>query len=495
MKFRNNKGAVSVFLCAVLFSFILLAGAAGDACSLAVANSYAQRIHYLAAKSVLAEYDRHLFEDYGFMAFTGGEEEVADRIRFYAGQMCRVSEDSDDEIVLFDLELEDVTVSCAGCGISDTALFMEQIREIMKYQAAETGLETLGGLIGGPVDIDSLYQNAKTSYEGEKTALSETQEANPETGEVPENPAARDPLDLKQSSFDPENVPEGRTLRSSMVIESLPSRNTGVANSSEKTYRLGQEEDLMDLGEDSSVFLKSFFSRISSGGDKLILMGYVDSHFRSILQEGNTGGNTFFLGEKEYLLRGKLSDKENVSSVRRELFLLRTGMNIAHIYADPEKYDLTLTAAAATGAELFLPAVQFLIAAAWAGAEASEDIETLMSGGKVPFMKTAADWKLSLDSIYGETVIRPGYEEGRGLDYNGYLNLLMLTTSMNDLQLRTMDLIQINMKGRYDKRFDLRNCMTGFEDTAQFRRIPHLPSVLPGIIEDNVMRAEGVYEY
>ena len=110
-------------------------------------------------------------------------------------------------------------------------------------------------------------------------------------------------------------------------------------------------------------------------------------------------------------------------------------------------------------------------------------------------MKTAGDWKLSLESIYGEKTVQPSYEEGRGLDYDGYLNLLMLTVGMNDLELRTMDLIQINMKGRYDKSFDFRNCITGFEDHAQFRRIPHLPSVLPGIIEDNVMQAEGVYEY
>ena len=66
---------------------------------------------------------------------------------------------------------------------------------------------------------------------------------------------------------------------------------------------------------------------------------------------------------------------------------------------------------------------------------------------------------------------------------------------MDVLQLMSMDLIQINMKGRYDKRFDFRNCIIGFSDTAAFDRIPHLPSVLPGIIEDNVMQTEGVFEY
>lgn len=495
MKTKNRKGAVSVFLCMVLLAIVVLAGAAGDACSLAVANSYTQRIHYLAAKSVLAEYDRHLFEDYGFMAFTGGEDEIASRIRRYAGEMCRTAGASGDEIMFFDLELTDVTVSCSGRGLRETGLFMQQLREIMKYQALETGLETLSGLIGGPVDIDSLYQNARDSYEGEKTALSETLPPDPETGEVPENPAERDPLELKQAAFDPENIPEGRTLRNTMVIESLPSRNAAGPHTREKAYRLGEEDALMDLGKDSSGFLDSFFSSVSSGGDKLLLMGYIGKHFRSVLKEGAVSKETFFLGEKEYLIRGKLSDKENLSAVRRELFLLRTGMNIAHIYSDPQKYDLTLTAAAATGAELFLPAVQFLIAAAWAGMEASEDMDTLMNGGKVPFMKTAGDWKLSLESIYGEKTVQPSYEEGRGLDYDGYLNLLMLTVGMNDLELRTMDLIQINMKGRYDRSFDFRNCITGFEDHAQFRRIPHLPSVLPGIIEDNVMQAEGVYEY
>lgn len=493
MKTNRRKGAVSVLLCVILLSLVVLAGAAGDACSLAVANAYAQRIHYLAGKSVLAEYDRHLFEDYGFMAFTGGEEEIGERLQDYAGRMCRVSEDSSEEIVFFDLALSDVQVSCDGRSLGDKAVFMDQLREIMKYQTVETGIEAVLSSVGSGVDIDSLYRNAKDNYDSEKAALSEPLPEDPQTGEVPENPASRDPLELKENTFDPENVPEGRTLRNRMVTESLPSQNADHSHAREKTYRLGQEEELMTLGKDSAGFLDSFFSGIRSGTDKLLLLGYIDTHFRSMLKEGS--GETFFLGEKEYILRGKLSDKDNLASVKRELFLLRTGMNIAHIYSDPEKRSLTQAAAAATGAELFLPAVQFLITAAWAGAEAEEDLNTLMSGGKVPFLKTASDWKLSLDSIYGENRVQPGHQEGRGLDYDAYLDLLMLTVGMNEMQLRMMDLIQINMKGRYDKRFDFRNCITGFEDSASFERIPHLPSVLPGIIEDNVMKTEGVFEY
>ena len=493
MKTNKRKGAVSVLLCVILVSLVILAGAAGDACSLAVANAYAERIHYLAGKSVLAEYDRHLFEDYGFLAFTGGEEEVREKMQEYGGRMCRVSEDAADEIVIFDLDLSDVRVSCAGRSLSDKTVFMDQLREIMKYRTVATGLETLLSSMGSGVEIDGLYRDAKDSYDSEKTALTEPIPADPQTGEVPENPASRDPLDLKENTFDPESVPEGRTLRDRMVKESLPSKNGDHSHSREKIYRLGQEEELMTLGKDSAGFLDSFFSGIAYGTDKLLLMGYIDTHFRSMLKEGS--GESFFLGEKEYILKGKLSDKDNLSSVKRELFLLRTGLNIAHIYSDPEKRGLTQAAAAATGAELFLPAVQFLIAAAWAGAEAEEDLSTLMKGGKVPFLKSASDWKLSLESIYGENRVQSGHREGSGLDYDAYLDLLMLTVGTDQIELRTMDLIQINMKGRYDKRFDFRNCITGFEDTASFERIPHLPSVLPGIIEDNVMQTEGVFEY
>ena len=60
---------------------------------------------------------------------------------------------------------------------------------------------------------------------------------------------------------------------------------------------------------------------------------------------------------------------------------------------------------------------------------------------------------------------------------------------------RIMDLIQINMKGRYDIRFDLRNHITGFEVSADYERKAFLPEVLPGIVEEDLMHIEEVFSY
>ena len=89
---KNNKGAVSVLLLLILAVMITVIGAAGDVCSLAVAKAYAQRMNYMACKSVLAEYNSYLFEDYGLLGFEGGKDEIKDLVKNYNSMMKRVDD-------------------------------------------------------------------------------------------------------------------------------------------------------------------------------------------------------------------------------------------------------------------------------------------------------------------------------------------------------------------------------------------------------------------
>jgi len=102
---KNNKGAISVLLCGIFLAVIIIVGAAADASSLAVANAYAKRTDYLASESVLAEYDRNLFKDYGLMAFNGGSDEIEERIKDYVDRMSRLKVKNKRSTVFFDIEL------------------------------------------------------------------------------------------------------------------------------------------------------------------------------------------------------------------------------------------------------------------------------------------------------------------------------------------------------------------------------------------------------
>lgn len=491
---KRNKGAVSVFLCAAFMAMILLIGAAGDAGSLAVANSYAKRMHYMACQSVLAGYDRDLYEDYGLMAFRGGTDEVEETAKKYISMMRRVQEDAGEEIVFFDLSLHSLEADSGGACLADPEVFQEQVQTCMKFAAAVLGAEKIKEIISGPISIESSVLGAKQGLAAEKAAAEAAEkegQGREEGGTQPSGGEPRTPVALNSNRFSCEE--EGtadRVLRSERILESLPSKSE-YEDRGKKSYGLGKEADLMELGEDSGDFLDRFYAGLNWGANKVAMAEYACLNFKSALSAAEE--EVFFSGELEYLLKGNFSDGENRSAVKRDLFLLRTALNIAHIYGDAEKRQITLEAAA--GAGPYAPAVQFLFAAAWAGAEAGADIDTLYRGGAVPFIKQKRDWKLQFGSIYGGSSISGEYEGERGFAYEDYLHLFLYTCSQEKLVKRSMDLIQINMKGRYDVQFDLRNCICGFTSIAHFERIPYLPDVLPGIIEKNAMTVEGTYGY
>ncbi len=487
---RKNKGAVSVLLCVIFLSVVIAVGAAADACSLATANAYAKRMNYMACKSVLAEYDRHLFEDYGLMAFNGGSYEIQEKAKAYIRQMARVSENPGDEIVFFDLELDEISVDSSGSSLTNQQIFMEQISELMKYKAIEIGVEKFKDYISGKNDVGSKVGEAKNEFQKEKEASSDASVA----GSAGESAQTREAVSLNNRSFDSDDGSADRVLKSKRIIDSLPSENI-TEKSEKRRYGLGEEDELMELGEDSSDFMDGFYKNLSTGAEKLALLEYIKLYFKNSVSVPKKAGETFFTNEVEYILKGDYSDAENKADVKRDLFLMRTALNLAHIYADAEKKQLTLEAALATGAGPYAAAVQFVIATAWAGAEAKSDIDILYNGGKVPFMKDRSSWKLSFGSIGAAETVSSEYEGGKGLDYSQYLELMMLACSKEKLAKRTMDLIQINMKGRYNIQFDLRNCITAFEAKSDFNRISFIPSVLPGIIEDNAMSIEGVFAY
>ena len=507
---KNNRGAVSVLLCGIFLALVVLVGAAADAASLAVANSFSKRIDYLASESVLAEYDKNLFKDYGLMAFNGGSDEIKERIEKYVGMMTGTKKINSASTVFFDIELDDLEVDCEGKNLADKEIFLEKVKEDLKYRSVEIGAAAISAMMGGKKSISSELRSARSGLSAEEKEYKEKKaaaDAAIEAGEEAEPVEKRETIDLNNNKFNIDDGPSNRVLRSGRVKDALPSGADSVGSESYSSYVLGKESGLLDLGGKSSDTLESFQSAFASGGDKAALAAYITSYFGSALTVPKEGKETFFTNEIEYIIKGNLSDKNNYRSVKNQLFLLRTALNIAHIYADAEKRAVTLEAASFAG--IYAPALQFIFASAWAAAEAREDIETLYTGGSVPFSKTASDWKLGFSSVYagasstaGAVTSAPSVKSGetassggRGLSYDDYLILLLMTVSRDKIIERTMDLIQTNMKGRYDIQFDLRNCILAYSEKAQFNRIARLPSVLPGIIEDNAMFVEGEYAY
>lgn len=168
--------------------------------------------------------------------------------------------------------------------------------------------------------------------------------------------------------------------------------------------------------------------------------------------------------EMEYLLQAEDSDRRNLEKTVTQLLVVRQGLNLLHILSDSAKreeaHSLAVMIVGVAGLAPLTEITACFIMGVWATGEAVTDLRTLLSGGRVPLWKTREDWKLSLDGLLsmGEEKVCPETEEeGTGFTYESYLKLLLFLTDHQDLQLRMLDVMEMNIE-REEAGFSMEKC-------------------------------------
>lgn len=199
--------------------------------------------------------------------------------------------------------------------------------------------------------------------------------------------------------------------------------------------------------------------------DRVIINEYMDI-FLNDFTDNKSNSLSY---EKEYLIAGKGSDRDNLGETLSQLLLLRAGLNYLHIIKDSKKLDEAKVLATTIMGMCALPELTFLleffIISLWSFAEAVIDIKKLLSGAEVPFIKQAKDFELRaedilslqsrLDSIGSEEKEKEGKEF---FTYNTYLKILLLMQNQEDVNYRFMDIVQMNMK-KEDNNIKMRNML------------------------------------
>ncbi len=169
--------------------------------------------------------------------------------------------------------------------------------------------------------------------------------------------------------------------------------------------------------------------------------------------------------ELEYLIAGKNTDEENLKKAVGDILMIREGMNLIHILSDRQKRDEAKALAnVITGSAGLLPlagVVAFFIMSVWALGEAAIDVKMLLEGKKAAFVKTKETWNLSLTGLLelGSTGSCPeGGDDEKGMDYEGYLKLLLFIGNEEIHRYRLMDVIQMNIC-RKQQDFRMAHCV------------------------------------
>lgn len=196
--------------------------------------------------------------------------------------------------------------------------------------------------------------------------------------------------------------------------------------------------------------------------ESALINQYIDTVFKSRFSD-YPNRNSFFNYEKEYILSGKMSELGSLEYVKRQIYLLRLPLNTEHILTDGRKMAVIekYIAALPTTAD---PIEAAALVAIWAASETENDINRLLNGDKVAFIKNDRQWALSLEqailNIFLRKIIEPNDSEG--YDYDDYLMALMYVKNRETKLLRIMDLIQINMKSTYRGDFLIKEHYVGF---------------------------------
>lgn len=219
---------------------------------------------------------------------------------------------------------------------------------------------------------------------------------------------------------------------------------------------------------------------INKAAELFLYQEYLKEHFGMYTADGETANRkpSALAYEQEYLLIGKSADRENLSSVVSRIVFLRTILDFASILGDSARRNEARLAAVAlvgfTGLPFLVGITQGLILLCWSLAEALLDACTLMMGKKVPVLKKKVVLQLPEIFMINRKFLQLKAREVTGknevsFSYQDYLRIFLLLKNKTDLAYRSMDLMQENIKLRYDVgKFCIGNCMFGYKVSAQF---------------------------
>lgn len=426
-RIREKQGSSAVMLAIMFVGFAVCIASSIGVCRRIVVSSECDTFGRLWTKAILSEYDVHLFEDYSLMAYFGNDDEVTEKLNAYLKYSAQNK---------LDAAIKGANADLTGYELGDPANF----RKAMDQGFAASAVSEL---------INGRGREFRNLNDG--------------------------------TGFDE----EGRVINNRVVLETLPSHGMKETVSgdtlTEKAKSYGDEEGVLSVlrnaGADVLMIEKRFNNHVTKADDK----------------------NHLLVNEWEYIIKGSNDDEENYRACRNRLFIARNALNLVSIYSDPEKTELLISVAESITPGPLGLATQAIIAEAWAALETEEDLEDLYNDKRVPILKTADQWKTGLGAVLGSSEFKSKLDDeskvlleekkdelsvltGRvdtvpqfkyGLNYDEYLMIMIMSLNENVRLLRIMDLVQINMKYRYYKDFNLMEYYTGTRFTLEVNGKDH----------------------
>ncbi len=172
----------------------------------------------------------------------------------------------------------------------------------------------------------------------------------------------------------------------------------------------------------------------------------------------------------EYIIGKHGSDVENLKSVAHRLLLIREGINFVYLLGDGAKRTQAASLATAISAGLLIPMaesiVEMVLLACWAYGESILDVRELLTGGKVPLIKTAENWQLELENL-AQLMGRLDTDrrnDDNGMSYEDYLRVLLYLEHSETQTMKCLDAFELTVRGKEGhEKFRMDSCVDALE--------------------------------
>ncbi len=432
-------GGITVFLTGILFVFLTFILTCVKAVRIYAIRVEAECVAEMGMDSVFAEYNRELLEQYDlfFIDTTYGYAQPSyQRTEAHLSGYIEANLHPQEDLILWNtrdflgLELKGAELIGASLATDDTGLDV-------KYQAVEYMRDKVGLEL-----IEDIQRHLETVSEYEMDSRDVEQEAAEIERQIHDIPLPYE--QLEDGSFVEAEIDNPADSVNSSRFKGI--LYLVVKDTSAISKNVINPDNYVSHRECNTGSGAAAKGEVGSAVDEILFGEYLieKCSYYGAKQEG---GELSY--ELEYILAGKSSDMENLKWVAGRLIMIREVANLTYLYTDKKKVGEADALAWGLSIVALKPQMQPLIKNsllfAWAYAESVQDVKILLSGGKVPLLKTADTWHLSLDHMldYKNHLKESGEE---GIDYAMYLRLLLMLTDPDEKVLRFMDVVEMNLR-------------------------------------------------
>ena len=435
----QTKGYITVFLSLSIMIILSLVLALYQGARIGAVRMKTECVADIAMNSVLAEYNRELYEQYGLLMVdtsygTGNPsiKNLEDHLRHYAEKNFERSTAGGilNAQTMTAMYCKDVKISGYSVATDNNGAVLN--RQILAYMAGEP----IGYLMGEVSSNASSLQSGGLDSTDVDAMASENQEIIDST-ELPEIEKEDGKKEII-SIGNPADVVNSQRGIGALNL-ALPDK-TGI---SESVCSLSEYASHRNLNKGTGLDDQMGITAVQ----KLILDQY---YYEECSRYGAEMDKAQLKYQLEYLIYGLNSDYGNLEKMAETLLFWRQASNMLYLFSCQEKVSEAEAIATALSVILFVPeladAIKYSILFAWTFAESISDLHILFSGGRVPLFKSDETWKLSLSNMFSFRDHLGSQDNQEGLLYEDYLRIKLLMTSHLEKTKRMMDIMEMDIR-------------------------------------------------